>query len=233
MPPGICQRSRLGLPGRCDRPALRRFTLIELLVVIAIIAILAGLVLPALARARSKAKGTACLGQMTQMGLALSMYLEDNEDGIPPLYHAASGMLFTDCLADYVGSAQIWLCPAGEKGVPLAERDTPTGMLLHYGMNLYDYDDLDGDGIDNHLPGPGGSSTRLVANPEAVICIADADPRQSPQNIGGAQSGTTDWPLTSLAEDVHAHGYNALFLGGNVAWRRNLPNHEEWSALRR
>ena len=113
----------------------RGFTLIELLVVIAIIAILAAILFPVFARAREKARQTACLSNVKQIALALQMYTQDYDEKLPFLTSCSAPENTKHATAEpqgkihpYIKNVQIWECPSARTGLgPLVDNPGRNG----------------------------------------------------------------------------------------------------------
>ena len=210
---------------RIEPPSNRRgFTLIELLVVIAIIAILAGLLLPTLARAKVKALSIQCLNNNRQMMLAWKMYVDSSNDRVPSAYgnpdawipnsismnwngnaiadgfNAAnwdtSVMIEKSCLWPYCGNnAAVWRCPADSKYPCFASSGTLRGQTVPRQRSISMLSWFNGSDADNF--GPGYLKYKKlsdVLNPGPAMTIVFLDERCDSINDGEWCSGMSGWP---------------------------------------
>ena len=133
------------------QPAKLGFTLIELLVVIAIIAILAAMLLPALAKAKDKAKGIACVSNNKQIALAFMMYAGDSSEFLPPLNTGTwPGVTINwwfkvldegKYITSNTTSNNVWRCPA------VKDADIDPGMVTYFKAPCEGYGPLEGNSI--------------------------------------------------------------------------------------
>jgi prepilin-type N-terminal cleavage/methylation domain-containing protein/prepilin-type processing-associated H-X9-DG protein len=125
------------------QPRTRAFTLIELLVVIAIIAILAAILFPVFARAREKARSSACLSNCKQLGTAMLAYMNDWDEGFaasavypaPANFQDYGYSFWMGMIRPYVKSEAIYKCPSASYDKGWAPG--PAVTIATYGYNEY------------------------------------------------------------------------------------------------
>jgi prepilin-type N-terminal cleavage/methylation domain-containing protein len=227
-----------GLPasrgGATKRRSRNGFTLIELLVVIAIIAILAAMLLPAMSRAKEKAKRTQCISNLKQIGVASTLYAGDNMDrfvvaftnsaGPPPIYQPiALAASQTDAwksigLEVLTNGTSIWTCP----NRPLLPNFNPAFNQIGIGYQYYGgidnwHNDLGGGNYPSSSPVKLSTSkpTWMLAA-DLVIEFSDGTFTTPPGTV--YPSGYLDLPAHRSPSAPKPDGGNEVFADTSARW---------------